>query len=223
MSLLNWFSRKPAAPAVVTSEHQTDPGVGAAVTPLHPLKTSDQAAASRKIERSAHREFLYDVVRNTMIRVGVLAASYKFKVLSLDARGLQYLIMMDVDKQAMDAIVSLNEIEAMMTQAAKARHDLQVTAVYWRGIDHMAAGLLTGTTESEPPPKGHMETSLDAEVAAFKRRDAGVFPAKPPASSHAATLGRRQPEPAEDFQDTQIVPTDEHGSPLGTTQYGHLK
>jgi hypothetical protein len=52
--------------------------------------------ANRKGERMARRELLYTVVREAMMRAGVLSASYKFKVLSLDGRGRQFLVMVDL-------------------------------------------------------------------------------------------------------------------------------
>ena len=44
----------------------------------------------------ARRELLYAVVREAMVRAGVLSSSYKFKVLSLDPRGRQFLVMVDL-------------------------------------------------------------------------------------------------------------------------------
>ena len=56
---------------------------------------------ARKSVRLGQRELLYRAVRDVMIRAGVLVASYRFKVLSLDAQGRQYLIMMDLLKVEM--------------------------------------------------------------------------------------------------------------------------
>ena len=86
----------------------------------------------RKSVRLGQRELLYGAVRDVMIRAGVLVASYRFKVLSLDAQGREYLIMMDLLKVDMGDLKRLGEIEAMIVQAAKVRHDLVVTGVYWR-------------------------------------------------------------------------------------------
>ena len=63
---------------------------------------------------------------------GVLSASYKFKVLSLDSRGANYLIMMDLSSQAADEVARLSEIESLIAQNAKARFEILVSAVYWR-------------------------------------------------------------------------------------------
>lgn len=86
------------------------------------------------------RELLYSVVRDAMVRAGVLSASYKFKVLSLDQKGRQFLIMMDLAREFGGETVRLSEIEALIAQTAKTRHDIQVTAVYWRINDHVAVG-----------------------------------------------------------------------------------
>jgi hypothetical protein len=222
MSLFTWFTRKAGSSAGVTPVPKSDPGLIAVTTPTSTLVPPTQAAASRKIERSAHREFLYSVVRDAMIRAGVLAASYKFKVLSLDARGRQYLIMMDIDRQAMGLISKLSEIETTMIQAAKARHDLLVTAVYWRANERAETGLLTNPSELAPRSTGAMQTVLDEDVADFKRELASSAPTKPEQTRHTGA-SKGHPAPAEEFQDTQIVPSDTHSSPLGITQYGELK
>jgi hypothetical protein len=226
MSLFNWFPRKPAAQTTATPERPAGLGQADAATALAPVAAPlSQAAASRKIERLAHREFLYSVVRDAMIRAGVLAASYKFKVLSLDARGRQYLIMMDVVQPLMDAMTNLSEIETSMIQAAKARHDLQVTAVYWRANEQVASGQATSASApaSAPKPGAAFEPLRQDEVAAFKRALASVAPAGVAAApGQTVTSGRRHPAPADEFQDTQIVPSEEHVSPLGVTQYGEL-
>ena len=76
-----------------------------------------------------------------MGRAGVLSASYKFKVLSLGARGRQFLVMIDLARGHGGETDRLAEIEAMVAQSAKARYDILVTAVYWRMSEHVAAGL----------------------------------------------------------------------------------
>ena len=96
--------------------------------------------ANRKSERMARRELLYAVVREAMMRAGVLSASYKFKVLSLDGRGRQFLVMVDLSRSYDSETARLAEIEALIAQAAKSRHDILVSAVYWRMNEHVAVG-----------------------------------------------------------------------------------
>lgn len=213
MSLFNWFSSKPAAPPQAT----LDRSVGSVAAPVNATPAPSEAALSRKVERLAQREFLYGIVRDAMIRSGVLAASYKFKVLSLDARGRQYLIMMDVSQQSMDDIASLTEIEVQMTDAAKAQHDLMVAAVYWRVNAQLTASQAPYVAG---PVAGHKSAVVAApgmadEAAAFKQ---GL--AKP---GQIVTPEWHHPAPADEFQDTQLMSPEEPGSPLGATQYGALK
>ncbi len=75
-----------------------------------------------------------------MVRAGVLSASYKFKVLSLDQRGSQFLVMMDLAREFGGDTARLSEIEALIAQTAKSRYDIAVTAVYWRSNEHVAVG-----------------------------------------------------------------------------------
>ena len=139
MSLLSWLfpkkKRSPAAPSAPA-------GAGASGTGAQKegAASSSAVSASRKAERAGRRELLYTVVRETMVGTGVLSASYKFKVLSLDADGRQFLIMIDLARWVGGDARQLAEIEALIAQSAKARHELQVTAVYWRLIEPMAVG-----------------------------------------------------------------------------------
>lgn len=252
MSIFNWFTGRQASRLAPAPESSGLGHVDATV----PLMPSDRLrikqapppishAANRKSERLERRELLYSVVRDSMIRAGVLAASYKFKVLSLDARGLQYLIMMDLANQSAGETGRLAEIEAMMAQAAKMRHGILVTAVYWRVNEHVTAGLSKNQpvpapqpirTAPEPqalrPPAApaslasqtpRYEPLQENEVVAFKRALASATPA-PPLSpvGKIVTSGRRNPAPPVEFEDTQMVDPDERASPLSGTQYGDL-
>lgn len=213
--------------------------------PVKPTPPVVSHMANRKTERLERRELLYSVVRDSMIRAGVLAASYKFKVLSLDALGLQYLVMMDLLDQTTGDAIRLAEIEAVIAQTAKLRHDITVTGVYWRVNDPVTTGLSQSHAVrvhqrhpkvSEPlipevPAKVAQQTGpsfvyeplQDEEVAAFKRALANVTPAAASwASNHIVTSGRRNPAPPEEFEDTQMLPTHERASPLSLTQYGDL-
>lgn len=149
MSLFSWFSRKPAPakprfvadPSGLLNADATVPLVpGRNGRPL-PEPVPAEHAANRKNERMERRELLYTVVRDSMVRAGVLSASYKFKVLSLDQRGRQFLVMMDLAREYGGETVRLSEIEALIAQTAKTRYDILVTAVYWRINDHVAVGI----------------------------------------------------------------------------------
>ena len=118
MSLLRWFSRKPDAEAAPSSTLRDS--------------TRPPAADSRRSERSARRERLYAVVRQSMANAGVLSSSYRFKVLSLDGRGRQFLVMVDLVGAPGGDTADLGRIEDSMQHAAKTLHGIVVKAVYWR-------------------------------------------------------------------------------------------
>ncbi len=149
MSLFSWFSRKPAPPkpraagepsGLLNADATVPLGAGRQGKPLGEAIPPEHAA-NRKNERMERRELLYTVVRDAMVRAGVLSASYKFKVLSLDQRGRQFLVMMDLAREYGGETVRLSEIEALIAQTAKTRYDILVTAVYWRINDHVAVGI----------------------------------------------------------------------------------
>ena len=172
-----------------------------------------------------------------MIKAGVLSSTYKFKVLSLDSRGRQYLIMMDMARQYAGETSRLAEIEGLIAQHAKTRHDILVTAVYWRVNEHVTAGLsrvsavvapVAAPVISTPPetaaqvaaPKPGYEPLHPQEVAAFKQALASVATTKPlSAPGEIVRTGRRNPMPQPGFADTEV---DDRPSPLSGTQYGDL-
>src|SRR5262245_18297963 len=100
MSLFSWLmpGKKPA------KQHtQPDSSGLSRVDPTRPYGKEgggpNGQPANRKSERMARRELLYGVVRECMMRASVLSASYKFKVLSLDSRGRQFLVMVDLARE----------------------------------------------------------------------------------------------------------------------------
>jgi hypothetical protein len=96
------------------------------------VTASSQRLEQRRTERNAKRELLFQVVRECMVRVGVLSSAFKFKVLSLDQRGRSFLVMMELSADFNGEVEKLAEIETMIAQTAKHRFELVVQAVYWR-------------------------------------------------------------------------------------------
>ena len=243
MSLLSWFSRKPVSPPAASPESSgmsrmeaTRPVTPAkrqqarTAAPAAPEKSGQ--AANRKTERMARRELLYSVVRECMVRAGVLSSSYKFKVLSLDQRGRQFLVMMDLAHEFGGDTTKLAEIEALIAQSAKSRFDIVVTAVYWRINEHVAVGAPEVRTApaqeaaakaqpaSPAPHNPHFEPIAEDEMAAFQRAlAAGQSPA-----AEALEASGRSPNYTllTGYEDTEMPDPDAKSPALGATQYGGL-
>lgn len=237
MSFFSWFTKKTGDKSFTAVESSGLGHVDATV-PFNPAAKGQgkgpvpvsSHAANRKGERLERREQLYTVVRESLTGAGILSASYKFKVLSLDSRGRQYLIMMDIDRRYATETGRLAEIEGLIAHNAKSRHDILVTAVYWRVNETVTAGLTrvsapaplsaTPSAASTPAPKPRYEPLHADEVAAFKQALASAAPApSPQATGEIVRSGRRNPAPLPTFEDTQI---DDSNSPLSGTQYGDL-
>src|SRR4051812_33018145 len=157
MSLFSWMF--PSQKKPVNPELDDSSGLSR-MEPTRPVRRGAREAtgennaqpANRKHERMARRELLYAVVREAMVRAGVLSSSYKFKVLSLDGRGRQFLVMADLSRDCTVETPRLAEIEAMIAQSAKLRHDILVSAVYWRMSEHVAVGDPKARVDSGPIP-----------------------------------------------------------------------
>jgi hypothetical protein len=217
MSLLRWFSRKPDAEAAPSSTLRDS--------------TRPPAADSRKSERSARRERLYAVVRQSMANAGVLSSGYRFKVLSLDGRGRQFLVMVDLVGAPGGDTADLGRIEDSMQHAAKTQHGIVVKAVYWR--EAAAAGGQRATApsaaqarsagggqqradapaEAAPaaPATGDADPLLAEEITAFRKALAS-------GAERPVARGPQSYTLLTGFEDTEI-----RAPGLSTSQHGDLR
>ena len=249
MSLLNWFSPRRKRDAQDSEPASSGLSRIESTKPAHQLRNGSgghAAPANRKQERMERREMLYAVVREAMVRAGVLSSSYKFKVLSLDSRGHQFMVMVDLANGAASDTTRLAEIEAMVAQAAKARYSIAVSAVYWRANEHVAIGDPANHTahkplisqpmplethsgpaelrEAPPLPGRRYDPLRPEEEAAFRKAlDAGMRGEQ----ALAAVNAGKNPQNytlLTGFEDTEITGGDdgvhEH---LSKTQYGALR
>ena len=245
MSLFSWLTGKPPTPHA--------PNMGTRVAPLAADARGPAAAKSaavsaadavadiatrRKNERARLRDLLYNVVRESMVRVGVLSSSFKFKVLATDPRGRKFIVMMDLSRDFGSEISQLAEIEALICQSARTRHNIVVSSVYWRAEDPAedakadapqidakyramvppAAGVTAAATpakESPVAPKPKFDPVLADEIAALKRALAagGTITSTPagssPTKNHALLTGYENTEIAEsEMPDTEIAETE---------------
>ncbi len=167
MMLLNWLNTKKTATAARKGvAPRLRKSFGQTTLPL---------ISPRRGRRILRREQLFSVVRESMIRGGVLSSSYEFKVLTLDANGDSFLVLIDL---ALPAEVMpdeyLLEIERWVQASAQSRHGMTVGSVYWR----------------RKPVHDQRGIALKAAVAAQTRRDA---PASAPAPLVSDTAIPRPP------------------------------
>jgi hypothetical protein len=171
MGLFNWFLAKPSARSAAST--QTDihatladatrpfmPGAKSSGQTQIPAGSSSQRLEQRRSERNARRELLFQVVRESMVRVGVLSSAFKFKVLALDQRGRTFLVMIDLSAEFAGETDKLSEIEALISQTAKTRFELVVQAVYWRFYDTVVSNAVSRQAAvSAPAPMFGMPPS----------------------------------------------------------------
>ena len=249
MALFNWFSgnSERTNPPVTrdrsrSARHSRPSALSAnapAVASSKPVADPANPGQERKAKRHARREQLYVAVRQSMTRAGVLSASYKFKVLTLDPCGDQFLVMMDVHPSLGAQVEKLTECEALIVQAAKNMFGIAVTSVYWRlDIKLISAGHRPSASESHPEARRpeatlheiqkravpRVEPLGDDEVHAFKQAlvaAAASSPAVANANGKQRT-GLRSYTRVTGFEDTAI--TESSTAPaLSATQYGELR
>jgi hypothetical protein len=248
MALFNWFSDKserksPATREAAKPARQSRPASASSspspVVNPRPVADPTNRSEERKAKRHARREQLYVAVRESMTRAGVLSASYKFKVLSLDQRGDQFLVMMDVHPSLGGQVDKLSESEALIVQTAKTLFGMTVTSVYWRldtkpgSVSARAAVSESRPAELQPmatvpetrkPAAARYEPILDDEMTAFKQAlsaAAALNPATPDGTGKTRS-GLRSYTLITGFEDTEM-PESAAAPALSATQYGELR
>jgi len=206
-----------------------------------------------KARRQERRERLYTVVREAMLRSEVLASRYKFKVLSLDTHGRQFLIMVDLLDASAVSPDRFASIEQLIMGNAAQQHGIYVKSVYWRAMESLTLAALAKSPVAAPAPapavapvaamptvaspavvvkpvSAHVvarNPAFDpidqAEVLAFKKA-IGAIPSTPAAKTPGQVHTSGSRHVLTGFEDTQILDTsDDAASPLSRTQFGELQ
>jgi hypothetical protein len=209
MSWLNWFSGKNKSSANgkafhsdVLSSQQMDNSrpmmSGKAGSAQPAVAASAQRLEQRRTERNAKRELLFQVVRESMVRVGVLSSAFKFKVLSLDQRGRSFLVMIELSAEFSGEVEKLAEIESMIAQTARNRFEIIVQAVYWRYFNASSAAVAAASPTSAPAPLlGAMQAPISRPAPLFGPDDpsAKVQPSSPVAPTASQPVAAKAATP----------------------------
>ncbi len=236
MSFFNWFSGKShhrtggsaERKRAETGREKSGDGMPARLAP--DAMRSENRTESGKLKRHARRDQLYVAIREAMTRAGVLSSGYKFKVLSLDPRGNEFMVMVDLARGFTDP-EQFGEIETQIIQHARARFEITVPAVYWR-MDEIAAVRkpkpAAQPVASPASASPRYEPIQADEVAAFKRAllAASAQGPLPGAASTAAHGAKTRQGPHSytlltGFEDTEMAESPTMPA-LSTTQYGDL-
>lgn len=178
MSILNWIRGRSGA---------TDGRAGGKGKARRSFaQTTLPLISPRRGRRILRREQLFGIVRESMIRGGVLSASYEFKVLALDANADKFLVLVELALPA-EAMPDdyLLEIERWVQLSARSRHAMEVPAIYWR----------------RKPSAEQRGTALRASMMSQTRRDATMSSGRPtaiPLPQAGLVPGRPQPVDADE-------------------------
>lgn len=185
----------------------TAPAPGKSASPRH----DDRRHDDRRNTRTARRDQLYAVVRENMIRAGVLSGSYKFKVLTLDHDGASHLVLIDIESAALEGVPEGTlGLERELQQLAEERLQLEVRAVYWRLLGASVLNTAPArTARTEPPPAGAAVDPVEHEELA---------------ALHRALDAHTHRDTPRGFEPTRPMTRQERGrfAPLSETQLGDL-
>jgi hypothetical protein len=177
MSFMSWLQARKSA---------NGKGKGPLARARNAFRTTTMPLISpRRGRRLLRREQLFGVVRESLIRGGVLSTSYSFKVLNLDSNGDSFIVLVDLALPAQSLPDEfLLEIERWVQQSAKARHTMDVRAMYWR---------------RKPTPE-QVGQALRASMTAQTRREAGGDTSIPRPAVPSAARGPAEHVTADEVQ-----------------------
>lgn len=226
MSLINWLQAK--------KKTQADGGKGNLRRSFR--ETTLPLISPRRGRRILRREQLFSVVRESLIRAGVLSSSYEFKVLALDSNGDGFLVLIDLALPA-DVMPDeyLLEIERWIQKSARSRHSMRVQSVYWRRQaaqdqrGQVLKSAVAAQTQHEARAVGGAELATSllsgsipvARTRVVKAEEIQAFRSN--MQSPAMPKYTMPQEPSTD-QDIEEHPPESHSdfSALSETQYGKL-
>lgn len=206
---MSWFARifgksrsVPSASAARPDAAERRRKAGTAAAP--PAKGTEPLR--RKSDRAIRRELLHTVVREAMLDLGVLSSHFKFKVMSLDQHGSQFLVMVDLSDEVSQDLTDLAAMEVAIIHRALSHRKLLIKSVYWRMTDQ--AQVLPPEKRAGSGQSGHSQ------------------PGQGGPAGHAAAQTAQPHDPdavtASGFPITEL-PDGTVARPLGTTQYGELR
>lgn len=213
MSLFAWLKAKTLVP-INTS--------GAARARRAFVQSTLPVISPRRSRRILRREQLFSVVRESLIRGGVLSTSYEFKVLTLDVNGDSFLVLIDLALPAeLMSDEYLLEIERWIQSSAESRHSMVVRSVYWRrkaASDQRGTALKSAVAvQIRRDPSASTATALHARTQPVAREEVDAF---------QRALQSAEPQARQDRSgDEALLPVPESHSDfsaLSETQYGKL-
>lgn len=229
MSIFNLFSRHSQTPSA--PEEKSRP----AASPKKSQEPDADQRSEHSKARHLRRDQVFVAIREAMTRTGILPANYKFKVLSEDPQGNDFMVMMSLLVVAGEPLPPLGEMEASIMESALVRFQIIVSAVYWRITELAPAAKFVPPVAAVRPaaqpvpaaqpaqpvkPKSPHETIAADEVIAFQQALLAAS-AQGQAMPLAKAPPRRRFNQPKDFQDTEMV--DPSVVPvLSKTQYGDL-
>lgn len=223
MSLFSWFRPKTAQPSGHGARNKPRRSFGQTTLPL---------ISPRRGRRILRREQLFSVVRESLIRAGVLSTSYEFKVLALDSSADGFLVLIDLALAA-DVMPDayLQEIEHWIQGSARSRHEMDIPAVYWRrklapdqhGIA-LKASVAAQTRREAASASATSIPAPDLSLSSHKVQNVGVdeVDAFRKALAHPAIPAHRMDSPPETGAQEREPEAHSDFSALSETQYGKL-
>lgn len=154
------------------------------------------------------RELLYKVVREALVGMGLLSSQFKFKVLTVDSDGLQFVVMVDLSDQVQHELGRLTDLENHIVQRALSQHDMRVKAVYWRLTDR---DLVKRPTDKPKVASKSLRPIAAQRLGQTVPGELGADPVADPANATASGFALTE------WPDGGLP-----NKPLSSTQYGDL-
>lgn len=170
---------------------------------------------------------LSKVVVESMTHMGAVSSSYRFKILSQDAKASSFIVLVEFPSGAKVEPKRLGEIEAIIRRAAHARFEIRVKCLYWR-FD--AAPLVlseSAVTSVNTKPTGNSKTLLEPPVEVESEYATTQLAHDQPATAEEmaelkSQFSQHAQVPERPWRDTEMLESEGSNAVIGATQYSKL-
>jgi hypothetical protein len=138
----------------------------------------DEVRMDLEDRKAWRRKMIYATIRETMTSVGVVGATYRFKLSQVDERGHIYAVMIDIKKSftinPLSQVKGFLGIEKLIIKNVFDKYGITVTSVYWRTVEEKVSKIVKKTVElkSVPPKLKDIDVIDDKDfgpVSAFEQ------------------------------------------------------
>lgn len=186
-----------------------------------------ETALSIAVTLARLNEHLSKVVIESMTHMGAVSSSYRFKILSQDAKASSFIVLVEFPSGAKVEPKRLGEIEAIIRRAAHARFEIRVKCLYWRFDETPLVLSESAVTPVRTIPTGNSKSLPEPPIGVGREYEKTRISDYQPATDEEiaelkSQFSQQTKLPERPWRDTEMLESEGGNAVIGATQYSKL-